>query len=107
MSWNKKKLETIIQFKNGKKRPNSSGTIPVYGGMVFLDIPMKAIIKIVSLSDVLEPIVEVFIMSRLNAGFQITPLQVSRKMIQIYLMRIICFQAFNLTEGILERGSRF
>ncbi len=32
MSWNKKKLETIIQFKNGKKRPNSSGTIPVYGG---------------------------------------------------------------------------
>lgn len=32
MSWDKKKLETIIQFKNGKKRPNSSGTIPVYGG---------------------------------------------------------------------------
>ena len=32
MSWNKKKLKTIIQFKNGKKRPNSSGTIPVYGG---------------------------------------------------------------------------
>lgn len=32
MSWNKKKLETIIQFKNGKKRPNSSGIIPVYGG---------------------------------------------------------------------------
>lgn len=32
MSWDKKKLETIIQFKNGKKRPNLSGTIPVYGG---------------------------------------------------------------------------
>jgi type I restriction enzyme S subunit len=32
MGWNRKKLDTIIQFKNGKKRPNSSGTISVYGG---------------------------------------------------------------------------
>ena len=28
----KQKLSTILQFKNGKKRPQSEGSIPVYGG---------------------------------------------------------------------------
>ena len=28
----KEKLSTILQFKNGKKRPKEEGTIPVYGG---------------------------------------------------------------------------
>ena len=107
MSWDKKNWKLLFSLKMGRRDQIHQGRSPCMVEMVFLDIPMKAIIKIVSLSDVLEPIVEVFIMSRLNAGFQITPLQVSRKMIQIYLMRIICFQAFNLTEGILERVSRF
>lgn len=28
----KEKLSSILQFKNGKKRPNEEGAIPVYGG---------------------------------------------------------------------------
>ena len=31
------KLENIISFKNGKKRPDSFGNIPVYGGNGILD----------------------------------------------------------------------
>jgi type I restriction enzyme S subunit len=35
--WKKVKLETFITFKNGKKRPNEKGEIPVYGGNGILD----------------------------------------------------------------------
>ena len=35
--WRKAPLSDIIQFKNGKKRPSSVGTIPVYGGNGVLD----------------------------------------------------------------------
>lgn len=30
--WKESQLKEIIQFKNGKKRPNSEGKIPIYGG---------------------------------------------------------------------------
>ena len=26
------KLEDVVNFKNGKKKPNSKGNIPIYGG---------------------------------------------------------------------------
>lgn len=32
MNENVKQLDTILQFKNGKKRPKGEGDIPVYGG---------------------------------------------------------------------------
>ena len=35
--WNTSPLSNFIQFKNGKKRPESSGKIPVYGGNGILD----------------------------------------------------------------------
>lgn len=35
--WNYAKLSNILSFSNGKKRPNKSGQIPVYGGNGILD----------------------------------------------------------------------
>lgn len=32
MSWKNIKLGDIVQFKNGKKRPENNGKIPAYGG---------------------------------------------------------------------------
>lgn len=32
MVMNKMLLKEIIEFKNGKKKPSSKGSIPIYGG---------------------------------------------------------------------------
>ena len=42
MEFRKVKLGEIIEFKNGKKRPNENGSIPIYGGNGILGYTNKS-----------------------------------------------------------------
>ena len=42
MEFRKVKLKEVIEFKNGKKRPNEDGNIPIYGGNGILGYTNKS-----------------------------------------------------------------
>ncbi len=43
--WRETKLDEVLNFYNGKKRPTESGNIPVYGGNGILITAVAIILK--------------------------------------------------------------